>query len=123
MEHKYTTVAASLSARKACPSPSERKKHSLPGLIVEPHGFPASVARRTAPEVDDNVEDRTAHASHVLGLPWRHVGRMDTAHDTPSGYRAVGLVGIKVIAEIVGEFAATKPFQEALLCHPRESQE
>ena len=60
------------------------QEHGTPAFVVQPHSLPARVAGRAEPDVNDNVEDRAAHARDVLGLPRGNAGKVNTPDDSPA---------------------------------------
>jgi hypothetical protein len=68
---------------------------AAPVLGVEPYGLVLAVGGRAHAEVDDHVQDRAAHARHVLGLARRNVRVVDAAQGSLGRHRAVGLAQVE----------------------------
>ena len=75
------------------------EEHGTPACVVQAHRLPAPVTGRADPDVDDHVNDRAAYTRDVLGLTGGNAGEVDTADDSPAGYRAVGLRGLGPVPE------------------------
>jgi dTDP-4-dehydrorhamnose reductase len=80
--------------------------------VVEPDGLRRAEGGRAHPDVHHHVEDRAAHAAHVLRLARRHVREVHAPEHAAPGYRAVDLRDLERVAEVGRELGAAEGLQE-----------
>ena len=81
-------------------------------FAIEFEGLPLTECRRSHPDINGDIQNRTVKALNVLGLTWRHICEVNPAHCPLLGDGDIHLLQVELVPNGLSERRTLVGLQE-----------